>query len=659
MLLCGLGWVKRGESGKIQHGALRMPLGLLGLAQSQAGMGGPTRCCAQIEGPAVPYIPTDDSSGAYASTGSGRRARVAWPRIWFHAALHEGSTEVVDSMQEGCEQAAQTAGTEDDQRPAVAAVSKGTEVYVSRATKTVLPGCCCLGQGAGGCFASQPRSCVDGEGHGQQPWRKGGGTNQVTSQGTPRTVQRQTCQEQGQGRPSAPSGQFPATLLPPHVGTQYASPLPAAVDPYMPSPAHQHSVPGPHSISLPPPRSASRPEQRLCQRSFQVGQADCQFGGIALAAGRIGKAVKAAREARSASGGSACPVGRSHSGACPYGEASRGPYYTPRRRRRGCNLESGGSRLPRAWEDGVTTPGRTCFDCGPPIGVRHASAWCTCADPVSCSCEGTLGVGFATCGIGCITPVPLAWIRAVSRRACAAKCSRPPLILSTLLCCLMPDDSSRSDLPDRMHHITCLPLNLCAARPFWCGPKPYSHSDRPAVHVCASWPALMMPCRDFGLSSVSTRHRDDSGPNACDREPARPVVPQGPAVPHLLCTLPQPVDSVSLSSATGDTDAKGLVPRDREESIAGAFETAVRSFLLLQLFAFVHLLLRAVPMKKQAGSTNCVIRGSHAVFRGAPLALVLALCLTLAGAAPDPPSQRFEVGTSPMNTVGAQGSCGS
>ena len=82
-----------------------------------------------------------------------------------------------------------------------------------------------------------------------------------TSQGTPRTVQRQTCQEQGQRRPDAPPVQFPATLLPPRVGTQYASPLPAAVDPYMPSPAHQHSVLGPHSIS-PPPRSASRPKQR-------------------------------------------------------------------------------------------------------------------------------------------------------------------------------------------------------------------------------------------------------------------------------------------------------------------------------------------------------------------------------------------------------------
>ena len=215
-------------------------------------------------------------------------------------------------------------------------------------------------------------------------------------------------------------------------------------------------------------------------------------------------------------------------------------------------------------------------------------------------------------------------------------------------------DSSRSDLPGGTYRLMCLPLNLCAARPFWCGPKSYFYCARPTEHVCDTWPALMMPCRDCGLSSVSTRRRDACFTDACFSRHVGPVVLGRPAVRHLLRPPSQPVASVSLCAA-GDTDARGLVTRDSEDSIVGVLEAAVRSCLLLQFFAFVHLLLRAVPMKRKAGSANCVIRGSRAAFRGAPLAFVLALCLTVAGAAPDRPGQCVESGTSPINVGGAQG----
>ena len=313
-----------------------------------------------------------------------------------------------------------------------------------------------------------------------------------------------------------------------------------------------------------------------------------------------------------------------------------------------------GSQLPRAWEDGVATPWHTCSGFRPPVGVRHALAWCNRAHLVNCSSEGILGVEYATCGIGCITPGPPAWIQAAGRRACAAKCGRPPMPLPASLGSPVSADSSRSDLPGGTYRTMCLPLNLCAARPFWCGPKSYFHCARPTVHVCATWPALMMPCRDCGLSSVSTRRRDACYTDACFSRHVGPVVLGRPAVRHLLRPPSQPVASVSLCAA-GDTDARGLVTRDSEDSIVGALEAAVRSYLLLQFFAFVHLLLRAVPMKRKAGSANCVIRGSRAAFRGAPLAFVLALCLTVAGAAPDRPGQCVESGTSPINVGGAQG----
>ena len=281
---------------------------------------------------------------------------------------------------------------------------EGTEVYFSRATKTVLPRCCGLGQGAGGCFASQPGSCVAGAGHGQQPWREGGGANAggrllprggrcLGVSGRHANV---ACWSSHTGRDActgAPGGSRPhlqcaggqpacqeasahychakARHIARHATHGTASDMSGAGSETSRCsscaiPCHVASAPCRHpvrqssagrggSIHAEPSAStlgagaaqhfapAAFCEQAqaedLCQRSLQVSQADRQFGGVALAAGRIGEAVKAAREARSASGGSACPVGCGCSGACPHRKASRGPYYTPGRRRRGCCLD--------------------------------------------------------------------------------------------------------------------------------------------------------------------------------------------------------------------------------------------------------------------------------------------------------------------------------
>ena len=78
--------------------------------------------------------------------------------------------------------------------------------------------------------------------------------------GTPRSVPRQTAPVQSLAGASALHAQAsPDVLLPQTAHVQYANPVLASVDPYMPSPSQALTLRGPHSVS-PDQRSASRPK---------------------------------------------------------------------------------------------------------------------------------------------------------------------------------------------------------------------------------------------------------------------------------------------------------------------------------------------------------------------------------------------------------------
>ena len=59
-----------------------------------------------------------------------------------------------------------------------------------------------------------------------------------------------------------------------------------------------------------------------------------------------------------------------------------------------------------------------------------------------------------------------------------------------------------------------------------------------------------------------------------------------------------------------------------------------RSFCLLQLFAVIHLMLRAVPLRKGCTTSNRYLCRSRSLFRGAPLCLAIALALPFAAGGP-------------------------
>ena len=104
--------------------------------------------------------------------------------------------------------------------------------------------------------------------------------------------------------------------------------------------------------------------------------------------------------------------------------------------------------------------------------------------------------------------------------------------------------------------------------------------------------------------------------------------------PHtkLLPKSPSPCPCVSRPNSGGFGFLGWLLPR-----IVGWADAFVRSFLLLQMFAFLRLWLFAVPLGRKQRARNFGLRAARRVTRGAPMCLVCALCLITVHAAPGLP----------------------
>ena len=149
---------------------------------------------------------------------------------------------------------------------------------------------------------------------------------------------------------------------------------------------------------------------------------------------------------------------------------------------------------------------------------------------------------------------------------------------------------------------------------------------RPSIsHFCS-------PLTAFSACCIPARSWDLQIPLAfCPRAShghgiARPTDYQG------LATLSPPFDASAYIQSS--FPARAATVPDCAAYWCDAARIFLRSFLLLQLLAFMRLLCLAMPLQRGCHRANGIVRTCRGGLRGAPLVLALAVCLPLVQAAP-------------------------
>ena len=410
-----------------------------------------------------------------------------------------------------------------------------------------------------------------------------------TSHGTPRTAARQATAVQP--RPElqpVPATGFPTAPLPSVPPTQYVQQLQAAMDPYMPSPSQPTGALSASAASS-AARSPGHPKQRTSVKeasklaSVSPSHATAHSKQSELARQQVLQAKRDQLLNASSGQPPPDPVGP--------GSTSRPPGPV-------CVLLHDECFRPWPGQDGMIAPTRglhwfcasLCLPCLEP----------PCASCLTCGCRWQLAS----------SPLPLGSRLWIFGGICSIGCH--------LASCPLP--AHRAGLLMSGAHLRpCL-----ACRGYGCTTLPafrYSHPCFTSWQICFRCSVL-----DFEFQRVD-----------------RPSGGHALLTPLLVDEVPDVGASLSRRTALGraasDATSAWLA------SSLSVLEVFVRSFLLLQLLAYVRLLLTAMPFCKRSPRTNQRLRRGRRVLSGAPFIIALAFCIPFVQAArhvhetdPDNPS---------------------